>query len=74
MLEEIELDLRTTEADIARFENPRSHRPHDKEGVTGLAEFLSAIKKQYDSASWTSYEVEQKIKALESRIAKLRQE
>ena len=74
MLEETEIALRGIEVDIARFENPNSLRPHDITGIGSLERLLSGVKEQYESASWTSYKVEQKIKALESRLTKLRQE
>lgn len=73
MVENVLLALADIERDVARFENPDSLRPHDEEGIRAIEQRLSGVKDYLDSVSWTSHEASEKGKALELRVAKLRQ-
>jgi hypothetical protein len=71
-LRELMTNLASIKGDIAAHEI--SERPLDKSGLACLRERLGLAKDRLAEKTWTSYEAEQTIKGLESRLLKIEQE
>ena len=56
------------ERDIARFE--ASPRPLDDNGINATQERLTGVRERLKAESWTSHEASEKMRALESRVAR----
>jgi len=70
-LREILDAIAEVERDIARFE--ASPRPLDDSGINAMQERLTSVRERLKAESWTSHEASEKIRALESRVARLEQ-